>query len=46
VSKPWRLAIAIGAFVILALGVMFAVFALAKEPPTVDFAAGHQPGNR
>jgi hypothetical protein len=44
VSKPWRLAIAIGAFVILALGVMFAVFALAKEPPTVNYAAGHQAG--
>lgn len=43
-SKPWRLAIAIGAFVILALGVMFAVFALAKEPPTVNYAAGHQAG--
>jgi hypothetical protein len=38
------LAIAIGAFVILALGVMFAVFALAKEPPTVNYAAGHQAG--
>jgi len=44
VSKPWRLAIAIGAFVILALGVMFAVITLAKEPPTVNYAAGHQAG--
>ncbi len=43
-SKPWRLAIAIGAFVILALGVMFAVITLAKEPPTVNYAAGHQAG--
>jgi len=31
-------------FVIAALGVMFAVLALAKEPPTVNYAAGHHPG--
>ncbi len=36
--------IAIGAFVVAALGVMFAVLALAKEPPTVDYTAGHQAG--
>src|ERR1039458_4033733 len=43
-SKAWKLTIAIGAFVIAALGVMFAVIALAKEPPTVNYAAGHQAG--
>ena len=43
-SKPWRIATAVGVFVIAALGVMFAVLALAKEPPTVDYAAGHQAG--
>ena len=32
-----------GVFVFAALGVMFAVLALAR-PPTVDFAAGHQAG--
>ncbi len=43
-SKRWKMTIAIGAFVVAALGVMFAVLALAKEPPTVDYAAGHQAG--
>ena len=38
------MATAIGIFVIAALGVMFAVLALAKEPPTVDYAAGHHAG--
>jgi len=31
VSRPWRMAIAIGIFVIAALGVMFAVLALARS---------------
>ena len=43
-SKRWKMTIAMGAFVIAALGVMFAVLALAKEPPTVDYAAGHHAG--
>jgi hypothetical protein len=44
VSRPWRLGIAIGLFVIAALGVMFAIIELAKEPPTVNYAAGHHAG--
>lgn len=43
-TRSWRIAIAIGVFVIAALGVMFAVRALAKEPPTVNYAAGHHAG--
>src|ERR1039458_10834504 len=44
VTKSWRMATAIGIFVIASLGGMFAVIALAKEPPTVNYAAGHQAG--
>ena len=43
-SRPWRLATAIGLFVVAVVGIIFAVIALAKEPPTVDYAAGHQSG--
>ena len=43
-AKSWRIATAVGVFVIAALGVMFAVLALAKEQPTVNYAAGHHAG--
>jgi hypothetical protein len=35
---------AIGLFVIAVVGIIFAVLALTGEPPTVNYAAGHQPG--
>lgn len=43
-SRPWRMVTAIGIFVIAALGAVFAFLVLAKEPPTVNYAAGHQSG--
>jgi hypothetical protein len=36
--------VAVGATVLAAVGIMFAVMALLREPPTVDFTAGHQSG--
>ena len=44
VSRPWRLATAIGLFLIAVVGIVFTVIALTNEPPTVDYAAGHQAG--
>jgi hypothetical protein len=44
VSRPWRLATAIGLFLVAVVGIVFTVIALTNEPPTVDYAAGHQPG--
>ena len=44
VSRPWRLATAIGLFLIAVVGIVFTVIALTSEPPTVDYAAGHQAG--
>ena len=44
VSKQWKMAISGAVFVIAVLGVLFAFFALAKEPPTVNYAAGHRAG--
>ncbi len=43
-SKPWRLTTAIGLFVLAVIGLVFVVIALTGEPPTVDYASGHQPG--
>lgn len=43
-SRPWRLTTAIGLFLIAVVGIIFAVIALTNEPPTVDYAAGHQSG--
>jgi hypothetical protein len=44
VSRPWRLTTAIGLFLIAVVGIVFAVLALTGEPPTVDYASGHQAG--
>jgi len=44
VSRPWRLATAIGLFLVAVVGIVFTVIALTNEPPTVDYAAGHQAG--
>jgi hypothetical protein len=35
---------AIGLFLLAVVGIVFAVLWLTKEPPTVNYAAGHQPG--
>ena len=43
-SRPWRLATAIGLFLVAVVGIVFTVIALTNEPPTVDYAAGHQAG--
>ena len=43
-SRPWRLTTAIGLFLVAVVGIIFAVIALTNEPPTVDYAAGHQSG--
>ena len=42
--EPWRLATAIGLFLAAVVGIIFTVIALTNEPPTVDYAAGHQSG--
>jgi hypothetical protein len=44
VSKPWRLTTAIGLFFAAVVGIFFAVLWLTSEPPTVNYAAGHQSG--
>ena len=43
-SKSARLALVLGLTAAAVVGIVFAVLSLLSEPPTVDFASGHQAG--
>ncbi len=43
-SKGWRITTGVGLFVIAVVGIVFIVIGLSREPPTVDYTAGHQSG--
>ncbi|MGP0032863.1 MAG: hypothetical protein ACLPVF_20445 [Acidimicrobiales bacterium] len=43
-ASSWRVITAVGLFVLAVVGIVFAVIALLREPPTVDFTANHVAG--